>query len=137
MPPDPDPTLRERILAACGADPVSGLTGPNGTIIGTRADMQAVEAWKADLGLDDEAILAVIVDAMSRKRDGPPSRLTYFDRPMQREAGKRNRTKLTPIEGASDVPPARTSRQAAATDALRYQLDVAGRMRRPSSETGF
>lgn len=98
------PTLRERILAACGADPVSGLTGPSGSVLGTRADMHAVERWRDDLGLDDETILAVIIDAMSRKRDGPPSRLTYFDRPMQREAGLRNRPKLEADNATFPVP---------------------------------
>lgn len=136
-PPDPNPTFRERIIAACGADPGSGLTGPNGTVIGTRADMLAVESWRDDLGLTEGQILAVIEDAMSRKRDGPPSRLSYFNRPMQREAGRKTSPKLTPIEGETDASPARSSRQAAASDALRYQLDVAGRMRRPSSKDCF
>lgn len=96
------PALREAILAACGADPVSGLTGPNGTVLGTRADMLAVERWRSDLGLDDRTILAVVRDAMARKRDGPPSRLTYFDRPMQREAGARHQPKLEPIDAHFD-----------------------------------
>lgn len=130
-------TLRERILVACGADPETGLTGPNGGVLGNRADMQAVAAWQADLALTEDQILAVIEDAMSRKRDGPPSRLSYFDRPMQREAGKKKRPKLTPIDGGNDVQPARTNRQAAASDALRDALDVAGRMRRPSSKDCF
>lgn len=102
--PPTSPTLREKILVACGADPVSGLTGPNGTVLGTRADMHAVERWRADLGLDDETILAVIVDAMNRKRDGPPSRLSYFDRPMQREAGSRNRPKLEAVDARFPIP---------------------------------
>lgn len=131
------PTLRERILKACGADPTSGLTGPNGTVLGTRADMQVVQAWQADLGLADDQIVAVIDDAMSRKRDGPPSRLSYFDKPMQREAGSRTRPTLTPIEGGPHDQSPRTSRQAAASDTLRYQLDVAGRMRRPSKGDCF
>lgn len=98
VPPESDLTLRERILIACGADPVSGLTGPSGAMLGTRADMHAVARWRADLGLDDQTILAVIADAMARKRDGPPARLTYFDRPMQREAGARNQPRLEPFD---------------------------------------
>lgn len=130
-------TLRERILVACKADPETGLTSPNGTVLGTRDDMEAVAAWQSDLALTDDQILAVIQDAMSRKRDGPPSRLSYFDRPMQREAGKKSRPKLTPIEGGYDVQPTRPGREAAASDALRNALDVAGRMRRPSSKDCF
>ncbi|MGN7869570.1 YdaU family protein [Paracoccus sp. 22332] len=130
-------SFRERLLVACGADPETGLTGPNGTVLGVKADMEAAAAWQADLGLTEDQILAVIEDAMSRKRDGPPSRLSYFDRPMQREAGRKNKPKLTPIEGGYDVQPTRPGREAAASDALRNALDVAGRMRRPSSKDCF
>lgn len=126
-----DPTLRERILAACGADPVSGLTGPGGGVIGTRIDMQAVERWQSDLGLSEDRILAVIADAMSRKRDGPPSRLSYFDKPMQREAGSRTRTPLTPIAGGQDAQPRPyvDRRQAAADQAFADRILTAARAR--------
>lgn len=98
------PSLRERILVACNADPVSGLTGPNGGVLGTRSDMHAVDRWRSDLGLDDQVIVAIIREVMARKRDGPPARLSYFNRAMQREAGSRNQPKLEPIDALPSSP---------------------------------
>lgn len=89
-------TLRERLLAACGADPVSGLTGPNGRILGTQADMAEVDRWRSDLGLSDDQIAAMIADVMARKRDGPPSSLTYFRAAMQRLAAEMAQPALRP-----------------------------------------
>lgn len=123
-----EPTIRELILAECGADPISGLTGPNGGVIGTRADMQAVDRWRADLGLDDGSILAVIRDVMARKRDGPPARFSYFDRPMQDEAGRRLQPKLEPTHVQSPQPHRRLSN----ADASNLAIAVAGATRRPS-----
>lgn len=131
--PPPDPTLRERILRACGADPVTGLTGPSGSVIGTRADMHAVARWRADLGLDVESIIAVIADVMARKRDGPPARLTYFDKPMQAEAARRAERPLKPAEDYHDGrQPSFNRREAAATDRLGRVIDAAARNRAPS-----
>ncbi|TGN50465.1 hypothetical protein E4L95_17435, partial [Paracoccus liaowanqingii] len=70
-------TLRGRILSAIGVDPISGMAGPNGNLLGTKADMERVRMWQADLGLNSDTIIAVVVETMTRKRDGPPSRLTY------------------------------------------------------------
>lgn len=128
-------TLRGGILKAVGADPVSGLASPNGNLLGTRLDMEQVRMWRTDLGLDPETIVAVVKDPMSRKRDGPPSRFTYFDKAMQREAGRRNEPRLVPIKGGPHVSP-QPSRQdmraVAKSDALRDALDVAARYRRTS-----
>lgn len=130
------PTLRERILVAIGADPVTGLTGPNCNPLGNRHDMDEVSRWQA-LGLTDDQIVEVVTETMAKKRDGPPDRFTYFEKPMRQEAGRKTRPALTPIEGGYDVQPTRPSREAAASDALRNALDVAGKMRRPSSKDCF
>ena len=129
------PTFRERLLVACGADPTTGLTGPNGTVLGTRDDMEAAAAWQTDLGLTEDQILAVVMDAMSRKRDGPPSRMSYFDRPMQREAGKKSRPKLTPIEGSPHVQD-HPRRNSAPSDQQFTGLAGAAMRRRAAREQG-
>jgi hypothetical protein len=104
-PNDPDilnvPTEREQILAAVGADPVSGMVGPNGKQIGGLSDMQEFERWKSDLGLSLEEVILVVREVMNAKRDGPPGSLSYFRKAMQRFAGTKTQQPLTPIEGAS------------------------------------
>lgn len=89
-PPDEDiPTFRERLLVACGVSPKNGLTGPNGRMIGTTADMHTARRWtrpRSEDGLDlteDEAV-QIATQTMCRKRDGPPSGFGYFDAPMAR-----------------------------------------------------
>lgn len=130
--PPGDPTLRERILTACGADPVSGLTGPNGAMLGTRIDMMAVQRWRDDLGLSPPEILAVVADVMAKKRDGPPSRLTYFDRPMQAEAGRKSQPKLEPI----NVQPANPHRTETLSSRPQQVAGIAGAaMRRALART--
>jgi uncharacterized protein YdaU (DUF1376 family) len=66
----PDKTERENLLETMGADPISGLTGPNGLQIGRLAVMQAFRAWQNDLGLSFEEIVAVIREVMAKKPDG-------------------------------------------------------------------
>lgn len=103
--PDPppeiqnQPTDREQILTAIGADPISGLIGLNGKQIGRMADMQEARRWRDDLGLNLNEVLSVIDDVMSRKTDGPPGTFSYFTAAMQRHAGEKAKPKLTPIEG--------------------------------------
>ena len=80
-------TFRERILEACGADPVSGLTGPSGQMLGTPEQMLHVRRWCDELGLSEDEILAVIqsrVAAMRHKtgRRAPVEHLRYFDGAM-------------------------------------------------------
>ncbi len=91
-----DPTLRERILTACGADPISGMTGPTGRRLGTQADMAEVARWQA-AGLTDDEIVAEVVATMASKRDGPPSSLKFFANPMARLAGAKAAPPLDPI----------------------------------------
>ena len=119
-------TLREAILAAIGCDPVTGITGHGGAALGTRIDMQRVDKWQADLGLTPDAVLAVIRDTMARKRDGPPNSFAYFDRAMQREAGRKDEPALKPIEGTRHDPQsARDRRSAAADDAFVRVINAA------------
>ena len=71
--------LRERILAALGADPQSGLTGPNGRMIGTVADMERVRRWQVALS-DDEIVQVATEKAASAS--GLISSFKYLDGPM-------------------------------------------------------
>jgi uncharacterized protein YdaU (DUF1376 family) len=92
---------RERLLAAIGADPRSGLVGPNGRQLGTEIDMAAARRWATDLGLSLEQQITVINAAMARKTDGPPSSFKYFDKAMARYAGEIasiERERLTPTK---------------------------------------
>jgi len=94
------PSEREQILAAVGADPVSGMVGPNGKQIGGLSDMQEFERWKSDLGLSFEEVILVVREVMNAKRDGPPGTFSYFTKAMQRHAGRKHQQALAPIEGA-------------------------------------
>lgn len=96
-----DQTLREKILTACNVDPVSGLTGIGGQMIGTRADMIEVQRWQG-LGLTEPDIIAIVVETMSRKRDGPPGSFSYFSQAMQRFAAQKSKPALTPIDGGQN-----------------------------------
>lgn len=95
--------FRERLLDAMGADPTSGLIGPNGRLLGTQADMLEAGKWTGDLGLVETECIAVITECMSRKRDGPPASFRYFSPAMQRLAGAKTQPKLTPIEGGQNA----------------------------------
>lgn len=105
-PPEID-AFRERILAACGVDPVSGLTGHGGAQLGTKAQMIEAHRWASDLGLSEPEIIDAVERIMARKRDGPPKSLSYFTPSMQRLAAEiaEARTKqmepqaLRPVEG--------------------------------------
>ena len=113
--PDQTECLREQILGQIGADPVSGLSGPTGKILGTFQDMTIANRWKDDLGLTDSEIVTIVGEVMRAKPDGPPASFRYFDQAMQRAAGAKSRPKLTPIEGGSpdgsDVSTGSTRRQ--------------------------
>jgi len=74
------PTLRERLLAAIRIDP-SGLTGPNGKLIGSQADMAEVARWLAMPGMTEDGIVAE-VERIMRGKAAPPSTLKYFRQPM-------------------------------------------------------
>lgn len=94
--PPAEPTFREQLLEAMGADPVSGLTGPGGRWIGTPADMAHARRWLDLPGLDEAAVLAEVVRIMAGKPDGPPSTFRYFDRAMERLSGALSAPPLSP-----------------------------------------
>ena len=89
---------REAVLIAIGADPISGLTGPGGHYIGRMVDMQELKRWQCDLGLALSEVVGVIKEVMRRKPDGPPSRFSYFTKPMQQFAALKSQPALKPTE---------------------------------------
>ncbi|WP_417606027.1 hypothetical protein [Primorskyibacter flagellatus] len=101
-----NPTHREKLLAAMGADPVSGMTGHGGRRIGRQEDMTHAAAW-SELGLSEAEQITVVLEVMASKRDGPPSSFKFFDRPMQRLAGTKSAAPLKPqaSSGRSARPP--------------------------------
>lgn len=90
-------TDREQILAAIGVDPVSGIIGPSGRMLGTQADMAEVARWLDLPGLTMPLILAEVRSVMARKRDGPPASFRFFSQAMQRLSGELTRPSLDPI----------------------------------------
>lgn len=81
-----DQTNRERLLAAMGADPVSGLIGPNGTLLGGVRDTAIAEGWAA-LGLSLDRQCAVIAEVASRSKakgqNFAPRSFGYFTGAME------------------------------------------------------
>lgn len=76
-----DPTPREHLLSAMGADPISGLIGPNGRRLGTVADTTEAGKWSAmGISLDQQcAVIAERCAAMRRKdQHWTPGRFAYF-----------------------------------------------------------
>lgn len=67
-----DQTDREKLLAAMGADPTSGMIGPNGTRLGTMNDMAEARKW-ADLGLSLDDQCRLISERMAQQRGRNPS----------------------------------------------------------------
>lgn len=96
--------LRERALAACNVDPVSGLTGRGGQMIGRADEVAALRRLMADRNITEDEAIHVIADAMAAKsasRDpGPPSSLRFFIAPMERYADARD----APAPRAPDEP---------------------------------
>lgn len=66
-------TDRERLLAAAGADPVSGMIGPNGTQLGKLSDMAEAAKWSTELGLTVEEQCGLIAEKMERERGRNPA----------------------------------------------------------------
>ena len=64
----------------------TGQLGPNGKLVGTRADMIAAHHWENALGLTATEIIETVQDVMRTKPDGPPSAVKYFTPAMQRLA---------------------------------------------------
>ena len=88
-----DTTDRERLLAAMGADPISGLIGPNGRRLGTVADTVEAEKWSA-MGISLDRQCAVIAErCAAMRRTNPhwtPGRFAYFNGAMADLAAARS-----------------------------------------------
>lgn len=89
-----DFTARERLLAAMGADPISGMIGPNGRRLGTVADTVEAEKWSA-MGISLDRQCAVIAErCAAMRRNNPswtPGRFAYFSGAMADVAAARDR----------------------------------------------
>jgi uncharacterized protein YdaU (DUF1376 family) len=108
--PEPEPEPKEeggddsarenrgQILSAIGVDPVSGMHGPNGRMIGTQADMAEANRWIDDLGLSITEVVDEISAIMRRKSDGPPSRFSYFTEAMRRLSAAKSAPRIQPAE---------------------------------------
>lgn len=104
--------LHDEIVMAVGVDPVKDtqlrFVGSDG--------IAQVALWRG-LGLSQAEILTVIRETMMRKRDGPPSNLRFFDKPMQRAAGLKLAPPLAPI-----IPIAATEETSRARPPSRQEL---------------
>lgn len=118
-------TFRERLLGAMAADPISGLTGPGGRVIGTQVDMAQAARWLAMPGMSEDAILAEVARIMAAKPDGPPSRFSYFDGPMQRLSAALSAPPMDPIRAAGQ--PIRGSPEKPNVDEIMRKLEAEGR----------
>ncbi|MEL8055710.1 MAG: DUF1376 domain-containing protein [Pseudomonadota bacterium] len=79
--------FREKLLSAIGVDPISGLVGPSGKLLGTQDQMQVAHGWLSDHGLTEDEAVQVVAKTMRGKQGGPPSTFKYFEKPMA-EAGQ-------------------------------------------------
>lgn len=74
-------TDRGRLLSAMGADPISGMIGPNRNRLGTAADMEVARGWMA-LGLSIDKQCTVIAERCAAIRSTNPrwvpGRFKYF-----------------------------------------------------------
>lgn len=99
-----DQTARERLLSAMGADPTSGMIGPNGTRLGTMNDMAEAQKW-ADLGvsLDDQCRLVSERMTQQRSKNGAfiPRSFGYFSGAMSDFAAR----KSSPLPKSSQAKP--------------------------------
>ena len=102
-----DLTDRERLLAAIGADPISGMMGPSGSILGRQTDMQTAAGW-TDLGLTIDQQCRIIGDRMaSAKAKSPhfvPRSFAYFTGAMQDAVSARSTAGAAPRKPQSTGP---------------------------------
>lgn len=103
VPSQLEKTGRERLLSAIGADPVSGMIGPNGTRLGTMNDMAEAKKW-ADLGLslDEQCrLLSERVSYVKSRNPGfVPRSFGYFSGAMSDYAARKN----APISSQANKP---------------------------------
>lgn len=100
-------TFRERLLEAIGADPITGLTGPAGRLIGTQADMAEAKRWLELPGLTEDVIVEEVRSIANKRRSGKlPGTFRYFTDAMQRLSGALTAPALLPeapsTHGASE-----------------------------------
>lgn len=88
-----DQTARESLLSAMGADPTSGMIGPNGTRLGTMNDMAEARKW-ADLGLSLADQCRLISERMDQQRRKSatffPRSFAYFNGAMSDFAARKS-----------------------------------------------
>lgn len=78
-----DPTDRERLLSAMGAD-ASGMVGPNGKRIGTSADMVIAAKWSEHLSIEEQCRLIAERTAAAKAKHAAfaPNSFNYFTAAM-------------------------------------------------------
>lgn len=102
-----DQTTRERLLAAIGADPISGMMGPNGAMLGRQTDMQTAAGW-SDLGLTIDQQCRIIGERMANARAKAPHfvprSFAYFTGAMQDAVSARSTAGAAPRKSQSTGP---------------------------------
>lgn len=102
-----DQTTRERLLAAIGADPISGMMGPNGATLGRQSDMQTAAGW-SDLGLTIDQQCRIIGERMASARAKAPHfvprSFAYFTGAMQDAVSARSTAGAAPRKPQSTGP---------------------------------
>lgn len=105
--PPSSQTTRERLLAAIGADPISGMMGPNGAMLGRQSDMQTAAGW-ADLGLTIDQQCRIIGERMANARAKAPHfvprSFAYFTGAMQDAVSARSTAGSAPRKPQSTGP---------------------------------
>jgi uncharacterized protein YdaU (DUF1376 family) len=114
------PSFRERILAAMGVAP-DGILGPS-KFVGGQGDMAEAARWLALPGITEDIAVREIAAQVATKRDGPPSRFSYFTPGMQRLSGQLTAPPLAPAGGAGPraSPPAQPPRQPVTFDLSKF-----------------
>lgn len=102
-----DQTTRERLLSAIGADPISGMMGPNGAMLGRQTDMQTAAGW-SDLGLTIDQQCRIIGERMANARAKAPHfvprSFAYFTGAMQDAVSARSTAGAAPRKSQSTGP---------------------------------
>lgn len=106
-------TFRERLLVACGADPVSGLTGHGGSQIGRSHEMVEAERWITDLGLTEAEVVEEVTRLSLRNPDKKPGSLKYFTKAMEELAGRLAEARSKPMspKHLTTIPGGRNERR--------------------------
>ena len=98
--PEKIETFREKILAAMGVDPVSGLTGHGSRQLGTQADMVEAGRWLQMPLMTENVVLSEIRQIIQKKHDGPPRGFGYFSPAMQRISAVLSAPPLEPTQNS-------------------------------------